>query len=48
MMAMAGLIQVSDASNKTGMNEAIMKFESNVMIPAVKTRMYDLFTKNIK
>ena len=48
MMAMAGLIQVSDASNKTEMNEAIMKFESNVMIPAVKTRMSDLFTKNIK
>ena len=48
MMAMAGLIQVSDASNKTEMNEAIMKFETNVMIPAVKTRMSDLFTKNIK
>ena len=48
MMAMAGLIQVSDASNKTEMNEAIMKFESSVMIPAVKTRMSDLFTKNIK
>ena len=48
MMAMAGLIQVSDASNKTEMNEAIMKFESSVMMPAVKTRMSDLFTKNIK
>ena len=48
MMAMAGLIQVSDASNKTEMNEAIMKFESSVMIPAAKTRMSDLFTKNIK
>ena len=48
MMAMAGLIQVSDASNKTEMNEAIMKFEGTVMMPNVKTRMSDLFTKNIK
>ena len=48
MMAMAGLIQVSDASNKADMEKAVMKFESSVMIPAAKTRMSDLFTKNIK
>ena len=48
MMAMAGLIQVSDASNKTEMNEAIMKFEGTVMMPNVKTRMSDLLNKNVK
>ena len=48
MMAMAGLIQVSDASNKTEMNEAIMKFEGTVMMPNVKTRMSDLLKKNVK
>ena len=48
MMAMAGLIQVSDASNKADMEKAVMKFEGTVMIPAAKTRMSDLFTKNIK
>ena len=48
MMAMAVLIQVSDASNKADMEKAVMKFESSVMIPAAKTRMSDLFTKNIK
>ena len=48
MMAMAGLIQVSDANNKSKMKTEIEKFESSVMIPAAKTRMSDLFTKNIK
>ena len=48
MMAMAGLIQVSDANNKADMEKAVMKFESSVMISAAKTRMSDLFTKNIK
>ena len=48
MMAMAGLIQVSDASNKSEMKSEIEKFESSVMIPAAKTRMSDLFNKNIK
>lgn len=48
MMAMAGLIQVSDASNKTEMNEAIMKFEGTVMMPNVKTRISDLLNKNVK
>ena len=47
MMAMAGLIQVSDASNKTEMNEAIMKFEGTVMMPNVKTRISDLLNKNV-
>ena len=48
MMAMAGLIQVSDSSNKSEMKSEIEKFESNVMIPAAKKRMSDLFNKNIK
>ena len=48
VMAMAGIIQVSDASNKSEMKSEIEKFESNVMIPAAKTRMSDLFNKNIK
>jgi len=48
MMAMAGLIQVSDTSNKSEMKSEIEKFESSVMIPAAKTRMSDLFNKNIK
>ena len=48
MMAMAGLIQVSDTSNKSEMKSEIEKFESSVMIPAVKTRISDLFNKNIK
>jgi pseudoazurin len=48
MMAMAGLIQVSDAGNKSEMKSEIEKFESSVMIPAAKTRMSDLFNKNIK
>ena len=48
MMAMAGLIQVSDTSNKSAMKSEIEKFESSVMIPAAKTRMSDLFNKNIK
>ena len=48
MMAMAGLIQVSDASNKTEMNEAIMKFEGTVMMPNVKARISDLLNKNVK
>ena len=48
MMAMAGIIQVSDTSNKSAMKSEIEKFESSVMIPAAKTRMSDLFNKNIK
>ena len=48
MMAMAGLIQVSSATNKSKIKEAIQKFESAVMIPDVKTRMSDLFTQKIK
>ena len=48
MMAMAGLIQVSDASNKEAMNAEIDKFESNVMMQPVKTRMSDLFNRHIK
>jgi len=48
MMAMAGLIQVSDASNKDAMISAIEKFESNVMMQPVKTRMSDIFNKHIK
>ena len=48
MMAMAGLIQVSDASNKEAMKAEIDKFESNVMMQPVKTRMSDLFNKHIK
>jgi len=48
MMAMAGLIQVSDASNKEAMKAEIDKFESNVMMQPVKTRMSDIFNKHIK
>ena len=48
MMAMAGLIQVSDANNKEAMISAIEKFEGTVMMPNVKTRMSDLFKANIK
>ena len=48
MMAMAGLIQVSDASNKSEIETAIQKFESAVMIPGVKTRISDLLRKNVK
>ncbi len=48
MMAMAGLIQVSDANNKEVMISAIEKFEGTVMMPNVKTRMSDLFKANIK
>ena len=48
MMAMAGLIQVSDASNKDAMKAEIDKFESNVMMQPVKTRMSDIFNKHIK
>ena len=48
MMAMAGLIQVSDANNKESMIAEIDKFESNVMMQPVKTRMSDLFNKHIK
>ena len=48
MMAMAGLIQVSDASNKAEMVKAIMKFEGTVMMPNVKTRMSDLLNSNVK
>jgi pseudoazurin len=48
MMAMAGLIQVSDANNKDQMKAEIEKFEGTVMMPNVKTRMSDLFNANIK
>ena len=48
MMAMAGIIQVSDASNKVEMKKAIMKFEGTVMMPNVKTRMSDLLKSNVK
>ena len=48
MMAMAGLIQVSDASNKAQMKKEIEKFESAVMMEPVKTRISDLFSQNIK
>ena len=48
MMAMAGLIQVSDANNKEAMKAEIDKFESNVMMQPVKTRMSDIFNKHIK
>lgn len=47
MMAMAGLIQVSDANNKDEMAKAVEKFEATVMMPNVKTRMSDLFNSNI-
>ena len=47
-MAMAGLIQVSDASNKDAMISAIEKFEGTVMMPNVKTRVSDLFKANVK
>ena len=47
MMAMAGLIQVSDASNKEAMISEIEKFEGTVMMPNVKTRISDLFKANI-
>ena len=48
MMAMAGIIQVSDSSNKSEIETAIQKFESAVMIPGVKTRISDLLRKNVK
>ena len=47
MMAMAGIIEVADTNNLDQMKSEIEKFESNVMIPEVKTRMSDLFNKNI-
>ena len=48
MMAMAGLIQVSDANNRKEMKAEIDKFESSVMMQPVKTRMSDIFNKHIK
>ena len=48
IMAMAGLIQVSDASNKEAMISEIEKFEGTVMMPNVKTRISDLFKANVK
>ena len=48
MMAMAGLIQVSDANNRKEMKAEIDKFESSVMMQPVKTRVSDLFKNNIK
>ena len=47
MMAMAGIIEVADSSNLDQMRSEIEKFESNVMIPEVKTRMSDLLNKNV-
>ena len=48
MMAMAGIIQVSDTNNKSEMKEAVDKFEATVMVPNAKTRMSDLFNDNVK
>ena len=48
MMAMAGIIQVSDSNNKSEIETAIQNFESAVMIPGVKTRISDLLRKNAK
>lgn len=48
MMAMAGIIQVSDSNNKSEIEAAIQNFESAVMIPGVKTRISDLLRKNVK
>ena len=48
MMAMAGIIQVSDANNKQEMVAAIEQFESTVMMPNAKTRISDLFNENVK
>jgi len=48
MMAMAGIIQVSNTNNKKEMTKEIEKFEAKVMMPNVKTRISDLFKKNIK
>ena len=48
MMAMAGIIQVSDTSNKAEMKKEIEKFEGTVMMPNVKTRVSDLFTSSVK
>jgi len=48
MMAMAGIIQVSDASNKAEMKKEIEKFEGTVMMPNVKTRVSDLFKSSVK
>jgi hypothetical protein len=48
MMAMAGIIQVSDASNKAEMAKEVEKFEATVMMPNVKTRMSDLMNSNVK
>ena len=47
MMAMAGIIEVGDSNNLDQMKSEIEKFESNVMIPEVKTRMSDLFRQNV-
>tara|TARA_B100001996_G_C18616047_1_gene575784 strand:- start:640 stop:1287 length:648 start_codon:yes stop_codon:yes gene_type:complete len=48
MMAMAGLIQVSDTSNKIEIKTEIEKFEAGVMMPKAKTRVSDLFNKYVK
>jgi len=48
MMAMAGIIQVSDSSNKAEMEKEIEKFEATVMMPNVKTRISDLFKENVE
>ena len=48
MMAMAGIIQVSDSSNKAEMEKEIEKFEGTVMMPNVKTRISDLFKSSVK
>ena len=48
MMAMAGIIQVSDSNNKKQIIEEVAKFEAKVMMPNVKTRISDLLKENIK
>ncbi len=47
MMAMAGIIQVADTNNIEQMSTEIEKFESNVMISNVKSRISDLFNSNV-
>jgi len=47
-MAMAGIIQVSNTNNIKEMTKEIEKFEAKVMMQNVKTRVSDLFKKNIK
>tara|TARA_Y100000748_G_C15377826_1_gene442458 strand:- start:323 stop:778 length:456 start_codon:yes stop_codon:yes gene_type:complete len=48
IMAMAGIIQVSDSNNKDEMKIAIEKFEATVLVQNVNKRMSDLFNSNVK